>query len=211
MKLTINGAEVEAREGQNVLEAALDAGIYIPHLCKHPDLEAVGGCRLCMVEIEGQDEPVCACKTQVVEGMVVNTTGEQAEHVRKLAMELILATHPADCTGCPKYGKCELQSMYQYLGVSPARWRTKSRPVATDESNPLITHMFTRCIRCGRCVRACREAARRWHLGLPAHRGRHSHWYRRRREPARGRMPFLRRLYRSVPHGLDRRHAQYVR
>lgn len=157
MKLTINGAEVEAREGQNVLEAALDAGIYIPHLCKHPDLEAVGGCRLCMVEIEGQDEPVCACKTQVVEGMVVNTTGEQAEHVRKLAMELILATHPADCTGCPKYGKCELQSMYQYLGVSPARWRTKSRPVATDESNPLITHMFTRCIRCGRCVRACRE------------------------------------------------------
>ena len=157
MKLTINGAEVEAREGQNVLEAALDAGIYIPHLCKHPDLEAVGGCRLCMVEIEGQDEPVCACKTQVAEGMAVNTTGEQAERVRKLAMELILATHPADCTGCPKYGKCELQSMYQYLGVSPARWRTKSRPVATDESNPLITHMFTRCIRCGRCVRACRE------------------------------------------------------
>lgn len=153
MKLTINGAEVEAREGQNVLEAALDAGIYIPHLCKHPDLEAVGGCRLCMVEIEGQDEPVCACKTQVAEGMAVNTTGEQAERVRKLAMELILATHPADCTGCPKYGKCELQSMYQYLGVSPARWRTKSRPVATDESNPLITHMFTRCIRCGRCVR----------------------------------------------------------
>ena len=132
MKLTINGAEVEAREGQNVLEAALDAGIYIPHLCKHPDLEAVGGCRLCMVEIEGQDEPVCACKTPVAEGMVVNTTGEQAERVRKLAMELILATHPADCTGCPKYGKCELQSMYQYMGVSPARWRTKSRPVATD-------------------------------------------------------------------------------
>lgn len=157
MKLSINGTEVEAAEGQNVLEAALDAGIYIPHLCKHPDLEAVGGCRLCMVEVEGTEGPVCACKTPVAEGMVVNTTGESAERVRKMAMELILATHPTDCTGCPKYGKCELQSMYQYMGVSPTRWRVKSRPVATDDKNPLITHMFTRCIRCGRCVRACRE------------------------------------------------------
>lgn len=157
MKLTINGNEAEAAEGANILEAALDAGIYIPHLCKHPDLEAVGGCRLCMVEVEGEDAPVCACKTAVREGMVVNTTGEAAERVRKLAMELILATHPTDCTGCPKYGKCELQSMYQYMGVSPTRWRVKSRPVPTDDKNPLITHMFTRCIRCGRCVRACRE------------------------------------------------------
>ena len=105
MKLTINGREVEAAEGANVLEAALDAGIYIPHLCKHPDLEAVGGCRLCMVEVEGVDGPVCACKTAAREGMVVNTTGEEADRVRRLAMELILATHPADCTGCPKYGK----------------------------------------------------------------------------------------------------------
>ncbi|WP_321971944.1 FAD-dependent oxidoreductase [Paratractidigestivibacter sp.] len=157
MKITINGDEVEVAEGKNLLEASLDAGVYIPHLCKHPDLEAVGGCRLCMVEVEGEDAPVCACKTQVREGMVVNTAGEAAERVRKLAMELILATHPTDCTGCPKYGKCELQSMYQYMGVSPTRWRVKSRPVPTDESNPLITHMFTRCIRCGRCVRACRE------------------------------------------------------
>ena len=157
MKITINGNEVEVAEGKNLLEASLDAGIYIPHLCKHPDLEAVGGCRLCMVEVEGMDAPVCACKTEVREGMVVNTAGEAAERVRKLAMELILATHPTDCTGCPKYGKCELQSMYQYMGVSPTRWRVKSRPVPTDEKNPLITHMFTRCIRCGRCVRACRE------------------------------------------------------
>ena len=157
MKITINGNEVEVKEGKNLLEASLDAGIYIPHLCKHPDLEAVGGCRLCMVEVEGEDAPVCACKTEVREGMAVNTVGEAAERVRKLAMELILATHPTDCTGCPKYGKCELQSMYQYMGVSPTRWRVKSRPVPTDDKNPLITHMFTRCIRCGRCVRACRE------------------------------------------------------
>ena len=157
MNLTINGQQVEAAEGASVLDAALDAGIFIPHLCKHPDLEAVGGCRLCMVCVDGASEPVCACKTAAREGMVVDSEAPAADRVRRMAMELILATHPTDCTGCVKYGKCELQSMYQYMGVSPMRWRVKSRPVATDDSNPLITHMFTRCIRCGRCVRACRD------------------------------------------------------
>lgn len=157
MKLKIDGQEVEGKEGQSVLDCALEAGIFIPHLCSHPDLEAVGGCRLCMVEVAGKDKPVPACKTLVEEGMEVNSQGEKADHVRRMAMELILATHPQDCTGCPKFGVCELQSMYQYMGVSAARWRVKSRPVATDDSNPLITHMFTRCVRCGRCVRACRE------------------------------------------------------
>lgn len=157
MKLTIDGREVEAREGDSVLDAALAAGVYIPHLCKHPDLEAVGGCRLCSVQVDGSDEVVPACKTAAREGMVVDSRSDGADRVRRMAMELILATHPSDCTGCPKYGVCELQSMYQYMGVSPARWRCRARTVPTDDSNPLITHMFTRCIRCGRCVRACRE------------------------------------------------------
>ncbi len=155
MRLTIDGREVEAQQGQSVLNAALAAGIFVPHLCGHPDLEPTGGCGLCMVEVEGTDEPVRACMTEATEGMVVNTKADAADKMRRLAMELILATHPADCTGCPKYGVCELQSMYQYMGVSPVRWRCKGRTVPTDDSNPLITHMFTRCIRCGRCVRAC--------------------------------------------------------
>lgn len=157
MKIFIEGKEIEAKKGASVLETALDAGIYIPHLCKHPDLEAVGGCRLCSVEIEGVEEAVPSCKTTVEEGMVVKINSEKADKTRKTAMELILATHPADCTGCPKYGKCELQSIYQYMGVSPERWRKKSRTFANDDSNPLISHLFTRCIRCGRCIRACRE------------------------------------------------------
>ena len=157
VKLTIDGTEVEAREGASVLDAALDAGVFIPHICKHPDLEAVGGCRLCSIVVDGEGPAVPACKTPVREGMVVDSHAKAAEDVRRMAMELILATHPSDCTGCPKYGVCELQSMYQYLGVSPARWRCRARTVATDDTNPLITHMFTRCIRCGRCVRACRE------------------------------------------------------
>lgn len=157
MRITIDGKEIQAKEGSSVLDAALAAGIFIPHLCSHPDLEAKGGCRLCSVEIDGTEGAVPACKTIVEEGMNITTNGAEAQKVRKTAMELILATHPADCTGCPKFGKCELQSMYQYMGVSPERWRKKSRSVPNDDSNPLISHLFTRCVRCGRCIRACQE------------------------------------------------------
>lgn len=157
INLTIDGQAVEAREGQSVLHAALDGGIYIPHLCDHPDLEAKGGCRLCSVTVNGGQIPVPACTTIVEEGMVVDSRSEAAEAVRRTSMELMLATHPADCTGCPKYGKCELQSIYQYMGVNGQDWRQKSRPVPTDEKNPLISHLFTRCIRCGRCIRACQD------------------------------------------------------
>lgn len=157
MKITIDGKEIEAREGQSVLEAALEAGIFIPHLCSHPDLEAKGGCRLCSVEIEGMEDSVPSCMTKAEEGMKITVNGSKADKIRRTAMELILATHPADCTGCPKYGKCELQSMYQYMGVGPERWRKKARSVANDESNPLVSHLFTRCVRCGRCIRACQD------------------------------------------------------
>lgn len=157
MKITIDGKEIEAKEGQTILEAALEADIFIPHLCSHPDLEAKGGCRLCSVEIEGMEDSVPSCMTKAEEGMKITVNGPKADKVRRTAMELILATHPADCTGCPKYGKCELQSMYQYMGVGPERWRKKSRSVANDESNPLVSHLFTRCVRCGRCIRACQD------------------------------------------------------
>lgn len=157
MIITIDGKKIEAKEGSSILHAALDAGMYIPHLCSHPDLEAKGGCRLCAVEIEGVEGAVPSCMTKVEEGMNITIDGEESNKVRKTAMELLLATHPADCTGCPKFGKCELQSLYQYLGVSAERWRKKSRSVPNDDSNPLISHSFTRCIRCGRCIRACHD------------------------------------------------------
>ena len=157
MKITIDGKTIEAKEGSSILDAALVAGVYIPHLCSHPDLEAKGGCRLCSVEIDGVEGAVPSCMTKVEEGMNITINGPEANKVRKMAMELILASHPADCTGCPKFGKCELQSLYQYLGVSAERWRKKSRSVPNDDSNPLISHLFTRCIRCGRCIRACQD------------------------------------------------------
>lgn len=157
MKITINGQEVAARQGMSVLEAALDAGIFIPHLCKHPNLDALGGCRLCVVENEATGEVLPSCMMAAEDGMKIQTDSAKASGARKLSMEIILATHPADCTGCPKYGKCELQSMFQFMGVGPERWRKRSRSTPDDLGNPLISHLFTRCVRCGRCIRACRE------------------------------------------------------
>lgn len=155
MKIVIDGQEIEGKEDATVLDTALAAGVYIPHLCSHPDLEALGGCRLCSVENESTGEVVPSCMTIIEDGMRFLVNSPKANKVRKLSMELILATHPADCTGCPKYGKCELQSMYQYMGVGPERWRKKTRSTPNDDTNPLISHSFTRCVRCGRCIRAC--------------------------------------------------------
>lgn len=157
MKIKIDGKEIEASEGSSILDTALENEIFIPHLCSHPDLEAKGGCRLCSVEIKGQEEAVPSCMTKAEEGMDISIYGEKADRIRKTAMELILATHPSECTGCPKYGKCELQSMYQFMGVGPERWRKKARSLPNDDSNPLIQHLLTRCIRCGRCIRACQD------------------------------------------------------
>ena len=87
IKLTIDGTEVEAREGQSVLDAALEAGIYIPHLCSHPDLTPQGGCKLCVVEIDGESaQPVTSCTTTVREGMTVVTRSEGLNRLRRMSM-----------------------------------------------------------------------------------------------------------------------------
>lgn len=156
--LNIDGHEVKTENSKTVLEAALDAGIYIPHLCYHPDLTPFGACRLCVVEIEGRQGIPTACTTPAADGMVVTTKTPQLDQIRRLAMELMLAGHPADCTTCLKYLNCELQSLKQYLGISESL-RMKRRPKAfpVNSSNPLFLHDFCRCILCGRCVRACYE------------------------------------------------------
>ncbi len=156
-RITVDGQVIESRSGQSILEAALDAGIYIPHICAHRDLHPAGVCRLCVVEVEGRDGVVTSCNTPAEDGMVVRTGTEQVKHVRRLAAELLLANHPADCTACPVYLKCELQSLMQYLEFTDARIRKRKNMTAPIESNPLIVHDMVRCILCGRCVRACTE------------------------------------------------------
>ncbi len=151
----LDGVTVTAKEGQSVLSAALDAGHYIPHLCHHPDLPDAGACGLCLVEVEGKI--VSSCTLPVREGMEVRSKGGKVEARRELALKLLLAAHPEDCSTCPKYGKCELQTLMQYMGVSPEGLERRLKPIAYNDQNPLIIHDMMRCVLCGRCVRACHK------------------------------------------------------
>ena len=157
-KLTIDDKELETVKGKTVLEAALEGGIYIPHLCHHPDLKPVGTCGLCVVDVVGMNEPPAACTTPAVEGMVVKTKTPQIDDMRRNAMEVLLENHPAECVECSQYLNCELQSVKQFIGIADEVSKKKQfKPIAINTRNPLFVHDFLRCIQCGRCVRACNE------------------------------------------------------
>ncbi len=157
IKLNIDGKDVVTQPGKTVLEAALDAGIYIPHLCHHPDLPPIGACRLCIVEIEGVEGFPPSCITPAENGMRVVTKTEKVDRLRFLAMELLLAGHPSDCGTCEKYLNCELQSLKQYLGCEELSVRSRSKLLPLRTGDPLFVHDPNKCVVCGRCVRACRE------------------------------------------------------
>ncbi len=158
VKLYIDGHEIEAREGLSVLDAALEADIYIPHLCSHPDLPAQSNCKLCVVNVEGQEGAVCSCELEVQEGMRVTTKSDDLMHRRRMSMEVMLAGHPHDCTGCKRFGKCELQTLMQYLSVVHARMHHVIKNCNNiNTNNPIVNREMERCIQCGRCVRACRD------------------------------------------------------
>lgn len=157
VSIEIDGHVLSVQEGETILNAALKSDLYIPHLCHHPDLPDINSCGLCVVEIEGQEAIKASCQTLVAEGMVIRTKTEQLNKLRRLSMELMLANHVDDCTTCPKYLKCELQSLIQYLGVSTARLKRTLNGVPVNTKNPLFVRDLNRCVSCGRCVRACRD------------------------------------------------------
>ena len=158
IQLTIDSKKIETEAGRTVLEAALDNGIYIPHICSHPDLRPIGKCGLCVVELNGVEEPVASCMTAVAEGMVVRSSTPKLEEVRKEAMALLLADHPQECLECGQYLNCELQSIKQFLGITEESEKKRHLdPIPVDTTNPLFDHDFFRCIKCERCVRACNE------------------------------------------------------
>jgi NADPH-dependent glutamate synthase beta subunit-like oxidoreductase/NAD-dependent dihydropyrimidine dehydrogenase PreA subunit/ferredoxin len=157
VKINIDGRDINTQAGSTVLQAALDAGIYIPHLCYHPDLEPIGACRLCIVEIEGTEGLPTSCSTPASDGMVVRTTSEKITRRRRLAMELLLAGHPQDCDTCNKYLNCELQALKQYIIKDELSVRLRTKLLPITRSNPLFLHEPDKCVVCGRCVRACQD------------------------------------------------------
>jgi NADPH-dependent glutamate synthase beta subunit-like oxidoreductase/ferredoxin len=158
IKLIIDDRVIGTERGKSVLEVALEAGIYIPHLCYHPDLKPAGACGLCLVEIEGHEGVIRSCTMPAEHDMVVKTKTGLVMETRLLTIELLLARHPADCTTCPRYLNCELQSVKQYIGGSEElRVRRRPKAIAENNLNPIFVHDFQRCILCGRCVRACHE------------------------------------------------------
>jgi NADPH-dependent glutamate synthase beta subunit-like oxidoreductase/ferredoxin/NAD-dependent dihydropyrimidine dehydrogenase PreA subunit len=157
MKLTINGIETTVEPGKSILSAGLDAGIYIPHLCYHPDLAPIGACGLCIVEVEGMEDFVSSCVTPAEDGMTIRTSSDAINAARREALERKLIGHPADCDSCIKYLNCELQSLKQYLMGDMLQTERRLRMFNENASNPLFIHNPTKCVQCGRCVRACHE------------------------------------------------------
>jgi len=157
IKFTIDGQEVPAQPGQSVLEAALSAGIYIPNLCWDSKLEPYGGCRLCVVEIEGMRGLPTACTTRVSAGMKVRSEAPEVNQVRKITMELLIADHPLECLTCAQNQRCDLQKAAAYLGIEKSRMRRSLRDLPPDQSNPFFVRDLKKCILCARCVRICHE------------------------------------------------------
>ena len=160
IKLTIDGKQIEALEGEKVLWAALDNGIYIPHLCALREAEEpYAGCRLCFVEIEGREGLVTACTEPVAEGMVVHTSTERVKRIVHTVFELLLASHPVDCAHCLRSGNCELQKLAKHLGIKlkSRRFRQLLREFPVDDSHPTILLDPSKCVLCHKCIWMCRQ------------------------------------------------------
>ena len=157
IQLTIDDQKVSVDEGASVLEAARAHGIYVPTLCHSPTLAPYGGCRMCIVEIEGTGGLPTACTTGAADGMVVRTDTEKVNRVRRMVCEMLIADHPADCLSCSSNQRCELQKVASHLGVSQKRLGRIERESIRDESNPFFTRDLSKCILCGLCVRTCQE------------------------------------------------------
>lgn len=155
--LTIDGKKISARPGESVLQAALAHGVDIPRLCYHPDLSASGGCRLCLVQIEGRPNPAPSCGLQCENGMVIQTNTALIEKMRRDIIDLFVSDHPMRCAVCDKNGACDLQKYAYQYGIDETTHDFEiSKPLYQDD-NPFFIRDHEMCITCGKCVRVCDE------------------------------------------------------
>jgi len=173
VEIEIDGKKMEVAEGATIMDAANQAGIYIPHFCYHRKLSIAANCRMCLVQVEKAPKPLPACATPVMKGMKVQTHSEQAVSAQKGVMEFLLINHPLDCPICDQGGECQLQDLAVGYGASGSRYEEPKRVVTEKDLGPLISTDMTRCIHCTRCVRFGQEIAGIMELGMIG-RGEHA-------------------------------------
>ena len=159
VNLKINGLDVSAPAGSTILEAAHIAGIKIPTLCFLKDLNEIGACRMCVVEVKGARNLAAACVHPVSEGMEVRTNTPQLIESRKRTLELILSDHDKKCLSCVRSGNCELQALCQELGVADEEYFAgESNQYELDTSAAHMVRDNNKCILCRRCSAVCEKS-----------------------------------------------------
>ena len=155
INLTIDNQKVAVEPGTTILEAAQKIGAKIPTLCYLKDINVVGACRICLVEVEGAKTFIPSCVAPVAEGMVVRTNTPAVIKARKLVLELILSDHPMECLTCLRNQNCELQDLAREFGITEVRFDGAKSEYPIDDSSPAITRDPRKCILCRRCISVC--------------------------------------------------------
>lgn len=155
--LTIDGVEVKTEKGTTILEAARQVGIDIPTLCFLKDINEMGDCRMCIVEVEGRRGFATACIQTVEEGMKVHTHTPNVLEARHVILDLIISNHAKDCLTCTRSGNCELQALAVKFNVLNVEFPGEMSKHKIDDLSPSIVRDFNKCILCRRCVAACKK------------------------------------------------------
>ena len=156
-KLTIDNVPVEVAEGTTILEAAKKIGVQIPTLCYLADLQAIGACRVCLVEVVGAKDLVASCVTPVNEGMKVHTHNQRVLKARRFVVELLLSEHCGDCQTCSRSDDCELQDLARTVGVKSVSFSGAKSVAEQDLSTPALVRDSGKCVHCRRCIAVCNE------------------------------------------------------
>ncbi len=157
VNIKINGIDMSVPANYTILQAARDAGIKIPTLCFLKDINAIGACRMCLVEVKGAKGLVTACVYPVNEGMEVFTNTEKVRKARKTVLELTLSNHDRKCLTCTRNQSCELQKLCDELGVTDIAFQGEMTEHAIDDLSPSIVRDNNKCILCRRCIAVCKK------------------------------------------------------
>ena len=153
--LTIDNKMISVSDGTSLLEAARQAGVLVPSLCYLKKVQAIGSCRVCLVEVEGAKTLMASCVTPAFEGMKVHTNSPRVRKARKAVVELILSDHEGDCQTCDRNGDCELQTVARDLGIREITYAGGKSVRRKDTSTPALVRDTAKCILCRRCVTVC--------------------------------------------------------